>query len=91
MPKGDLHSYAVDAEANLENLATGLAEVGADPRTVEAVSQMAQVVRKIVKALGKGQEQTADTEPPAPEEAPPEQPQTIGQATDQLAAETSRR
>lgn len=69
-----LHQYAVDAEANLEKLATGLAQAGADQQTVAAVSKMAEVTRKLVKALGKGQEQSGDNQPPAPEQAPsPEQ------------------
>lgn len=77
---GDLHSVAVDAEKSLEQLATGLAQAGADEGTVKAVTSMADVTRKIVKALGQGQEQTADTEPPEPQPEP-EQPQTMDSAT----------
>lgn len=82
MPEGNLHEYAVQAEQNLEKLATGLAQAGASPETIKAVEQMADVTREIVKALGKGQEQTADEEPPAEEEAP--------SSFDQAAAETSQ-
>jgi hypothetical protein len=77
----DLHELAVDGEKNLEQLATGLAQAGANPETVQAVEQMADVLREIVKALGKGQEATADEEPAAPE----------GPASfDQAAAETQQ-
>lgn len=85
MPEGNLHEYAVQAEANLEKLATGLAQAGASPETVKAVEQMAEVTREIVKALGKGQEQTGDEEPSAPPEEEA-QPTSI----DQAAAETSQ-
>lgn len=82
MPEGNLHEYAVQAEQNLEKLATGLAQAGASPETIKAVEQMADVTREIVKALGKGQEQTADEEPSAEEAAP--------SSFDQAAAETSQ-
>lgn len=59
----NLHEVAVAAERNLEQLATGLAQAGADEKTVSAVTQMADVTREIVKALGKGQESTGDDEP----------------------------
>lgn len=73
MPKGNLHEYAVQAEANLEKLATGLAQAGAGEDTVDAVEQMADMARKIVKALGAGQEQTGDEEPAEAEEEIPEE------------------
>lgn len=60
----DLHSIAVNAEQSLEQLATGLAQAGADDNTVQAVTKMAEVTRQVVKALGAGQEQTADSHPP---------------------------
>jgi hypothetical protein len=82
MPEGNLHEYAVQAEGNLEKLATGLAQAGASPETVKAVEQMADVTRQIVAALGKGQEETGDEEPPAEQE----QPRTM----DQAANETSQ-
>lgn len=79
---------AVQAEKHLEQLATGLAQQGADEATVKTVGQMAEVTRKIVTALGKGQENTADNEPPAPEAQPApaadEQPRTIAEATNQI-------
>lgn len=69
---GSLHNHAVEAERHLEALATGLAEQGAPPETIKAVTKMADVARQLVKVLGKGQEATGDREPPEPEEAPPE-------------------
>lgn len=75
MQPGSLHEHAVQAEAHLEKLATGLAQAGADQGTVQVISQMADVTRKIVKALGKGQEQTGDTQPPRQEQPPPQQQQ----------------
>lgn len=92
MPAGNPHQYAVDAEANLEKLATELAQAGADPGTVKVVTQMADVTRKIVKALGKGQAATGDNEPPEPQ--PAEQPQgreTMDSATSGLQAEAQAR
>lgn len=83
MPDGNLHEYAVGAEQNAEKLATGLAQAGASPETVKVVEQCADVFRQIVKALGKGQEQTGDEEPPAEESAQPA-------SFDQAAAETSQ-
>lgn len=82
MPENNLHEYAVQAEGNLEKLATGLAAAGASPETVQAVEQMADVVREIVKALGKGQEEQPDEAPAESEGAP--------STFDQAAAETSQ-
>lgn len=91
MQQGDLHAYAVQAEANLEKLATGLAQAGADDGTVQAVEKMADVTRKIVTALGRGQEQTADNEPPEPQPEQPRRRETIDSATNSLAQEAARR
>lgn len=85
-----LHEVAVDAQANLEALATGLAKAGADDSTLKAVTQMADTTRKIVKALGKGQELTGDTEGPAEDAAPSEEPETMDSATGALAAAMAR-
>lgn len=88
MAANSLHDLALEAEKNLEALATGLGQAGADPNTVKAVSKMADVTRQIVKALGAGQEQTGDNEGPAEQAAPSEQPEpqqhTIGSATASL-------
>ena len=47
-----LVNLAVEASKNLEALATGLAQAGADDGTVQAVTKMADVARKLTKALG---------------------------------------
>lgn len=84
----NLHEVAVAAESNLEKLATGLAQSGADEKTVNAVSQMADVCRQIVKALGKGQEATGDDEPPESEEEEPEdRPRSFDEASRQMTDE----
>lgn len=75
----DMHKTALDAEKSLEQLATELAEAGVDPKTVKAVTQMAEVMRQVVSALGKGQEESGNNEPP-PEGAP--------NSFDQATAET---
>ena len=89
MPQGNLHEYAVKAEENLEALATGLAQAGADEGTVQAVSQMASVTRKLVKVLGKGQEATGDDEAPEDEEEVEEesQPRSFDDASRQMTDE----
>lgn len=75
-PDSSLHELALTAEAALEKLATKLAAAGVDENAVTSVNQMADVTRKIVHILGKGQEQTGVDEPPAPDE-----PQTLDSAT----------
>lgn len=77
-----LLDVALTAEKALEQLATGLGQVGAPPDTVKAVTKMADVTRQIVSALGKGQEETGDAEPPAPEPK-----QTFDSATNALHQE----
>lgn len=52
-----LHAISVAAEKSLEQLATGLGQIGADPQAVKAVSQMADVLRKIATGLAKGMKQ----------------------------------
>ena len=69
-----LHDEALQAEKHLEALATGLAQAGAPEGAVNAVTKMASVTRDIVKSLGKGQEQTGDKQPPAPQDKPQGQP-----------------
>lgn len=89
MAQASLHSIAINAEEALEQLATGLASAQADPAAVQTVEKMAAVTRKIVKALGQGQEETGDEEPPAPEAqpAPPPRRRTIQSATEDLRRE----
>lgn len=83
-----LHEHAVQAENHLEQLATGLAKAGAEDDVLQTVTKMAEVARKIVTALGKGQEETGDAEPPAPEAAPAPRPTTAG-AVAAMQQETS--
>lgn len=89
--EGSLHDHALQAEKHLEALATGLADAGAGEETVKAVTQMADVVRKIVSALGQGQETTGDAEapegaqPPQEETAEGEPPQRASQSFDQAS------
>ena len=87
MPQGNLHAYAVDACSNLEKLATGLAQAGADPGTIDGVSKMADMCGKLVKALGKGQEQTGDYEPPAEPQPRPTLDSAIGDMHQQMQAQ----
>lgn len=58
-----LHTHAIEAEKHLEQLATGLAEIGADPAAVKAISQMADVTRKIASGLAKGGTQDEPEKP----------------------------
>jgi hypothetical protein len=76
-----LHGYAVAAEKNLEQLATGLASAGAPEGTVKTVSQMAEGARSLVKALA-----SAAQSAPAPEQQP-----TMDTATDDMMAEAKAR
>lgn len=82
----DLHEVALGAEKYLEALATGLSEAGASPQTIKAVTQMAEVTRQIVAALGKGASNAPDEAAP-PEEAE-EKPSNPHGSYDKAAAET---
>lgn len=89
-----LHKHAVDAERALEQLATGLAQAGVDEQVISTFTQFAEVTRQLVHALGAGQEQTADMEPPADEElapSPPTRPRTIQSAAQGLLGDMSAR
>lgn len=97
--EGPLIDHAIQAEKHLEQLATGLADAGAAEETVKAVGQMADVVRKIVSALGQGQETTGDAEGPEGSQPPAEespqgeaahgasQPRSFDEASRQMMAE----
>lgn len=50
----DLHTSATQAEAAVEQLATGLAKAGADPAAVENCTKIAALLRNIATALAKG-------------------------------------
>lgn len=77
----DLHTHALQAENHLEQLATGLAKAGVDDRVLDAVKSWATGARSIAEQLGRGQERTADNEPPEPQ---PEKRQTMQSATEEL-------
>lgn len=70
------HDCAVRAEKALEQLATDLGQLGAEPQAVEAVSQMADVVRKIGTGLAKGMK-----------EQPAEPAHTMDSAADAMMAD----
>lgn len=87
MGPNNLHGLAVTAEGALEKLATALGEAGAPPETVQGVTQMAEVLREVVKALGEPMaEEEAAMAAPAPEATDPAQPATIGEAVDSMGA-----
>jgi hypothetical protein len=65
----ELHDHAVTAEEALEKLSTGLAQIGGDDQTVQALSKMAEITRKIASGLAKGMK-----------EAPPEESHTMDSA-----------
>ncbi len=71
-----LYDLCVEAEKKLEQIATGLGQIGAAPEAVEAVSKMADVVRKICAGLAKGMK-----------EEPAEPSHTMASATDEMMAE----
>lgn len=60
-----LHMYAITAEKNLEQLATGIATVGADDGTIKGISQMADACRQIAVKLAQG----GNAQAPEPAEA----------------------
>lgn len=73
-----LHELAVDAGKNLEQLATGLAQVGANEAAVDACTSMAEATRRIAKGL------VAPT--PDPADAADE-PASMNSATDELTSQ----
>lgn len=72
MPAGKLHEYALDAEKNLEKLATGLSQEGAPKEMIDAVEQIADALHDVAKALA----------PPEPEKRP-----TMDDATNEMMAD----
>lgn len=79
-PAKKLHDLCLGAEKNLEQLATGLSQAGADPKAVKAVSQMADVCRQLLKGMA----QLAQSEQPAAPVAAAEQPHTMDSATSSM-------
>ncbi len=83
-----LHEHASQAEQHLEQLATGLARIDADPQAVEAITKMAGVVRTVASSLAKqGLEgQRAEGQPPEPQGQP-----TMDSATNDLQSDLKSR
>jgi hypothetical protein len=75
----ELHDCAVAAEQNVEKLSTGLAQAGADEQTVQALSKIADILRKIGSGLAKGMK-----------EAPPEPAHTMDSAMQETMADRAR-
>jgi hypothetical protein len=73
----DIHAIAVAAEAATEQLATALASEGASEQTIAAISQCAEILRQVVEALGRGQEETGDEEPASLDQATAETHQAM--------------
>ena len=71
-----LHDVSIQAEKLIEQLATGLGQIGAAPDAIQAVSQMAEILRKIATGLAKSMKAE-----------PAEQPHTMDSATDEMMAE----
>lgn len=63
MTTDQLHTHAIEAEKHAEQLVTGLAQVGADPGTVKAVTECAALLRKVAVILAKGGTQPAPQQP----------------------------
>lgn len=80
-----LHTYALNAERNLEQLATGLASVGAQDTAVKAISTMAHSCRQIAAQLAKGGTQDQNAQQPA-QPAPDQQgpPRTMDEAAQRM-------
>lgn len=84
---GALHEHAIQAEKHLEQLATGLAAVGAPPEAVKSLAKMADVVRGLAQRLGKPQQDQA----PQPQPSQPQQRPTMQSATNDMQAELRAR
>ena len=59
----EIHELALEAEKSTEQLATAIAQAGASEQIVAQITQAAELLRTIVQALGRGQEETGDNEP----------------------------
>lgn len=64
-----LHAHAMEAEKHLEQLATGIASVGADDNTVKAITQMADMCRQIAAKLAQGMKEEPPPARPTADEA----------------------
>jgi len=87
MGDNPVHETAVSAEAAVEKLATQLGAAGAPPDTVKGVSQMADVLREIVKAVGAPDPAAGNPDEmggPEPTGAP--DPNPVGAVADSMGA-----
>jgi len=84
MADNPIHETAVSAEAAVEKLATQLGEAGAPDETIKGVTQMADVLREIVKAVGAPD----PAGPPEGDEVPPGamDPNPVGAVADEMGA-----
>lgn len=73
-----LHTHAIQAEKHLEQLATGLGQVGAEEAAVKAVGEMAEAIRGVIKTLGRGGTMQGEPDKPRP---------TMDSAADEMMAE----
>ncbi len=71
-----LYDLCVQTEKNLEQIATGLGQIGAAPDAVEGISKMAGVVRNLCTALAKSMK-----------EEPAEPSHTMDSAADEMMQE----
>ena len=86
MADNPIHETAVSAEAAVEKLATQLGEAGAPEETIKGVTQMADVLREIVKAVGAPD--PTQPEPPAESVAAPGAMDSnpVGAVADEMSA-----
>ena len=61
-----LHTHAMKAEEHIEQLATGIAAVGAPDEAVQALGQCADLVRKVATGLAKTMRDEPAPEQPTP-------------------------
>lgn len=88
MANSSLHDLALEAQTNIHELATGLAHAGADPQSVQKLSQFAEVLGEIAKAVNQNPvvEHAAANGPPVPGPASPQPEPQAPQAAPQGAS-----
>lgn len=80
-PANALHDLGLKCYQDLSQLAQALSEAHAPDGLVQTVGQAAQIVHKIVGALGEQSGQQASTQtPPAPQQGPPQGRPSMDQA-----------
>lgn len=80
----ELYNLCHEAEKILEQIATGLGQVGASSDAVHAFTQMAEVARRTCAGLAKGMKE----QPAEPAHTPPH---TMASATDAMMADMHAR